>query len=102
MWVLEHLRIFVRKLRGAESPGSVLQGAVVLRVCFCSSVMDGSSSTSPRARCNWPFSRTLGLMVALLLVGGQGATAEGHVRGHRRDSSDWGPCVVPRLVVPGN
>ena len=32
MWVLERLRIFVRKLRGAQSPGSVLKGAVVLWV----------------------------------------------------------------------
>lgn len=102
MWVLERLQIFVRKLRGAQSPGSVLQGAVVLRVCFCSSVMDGSSSTSPRARCDWPFSRTLGLAVALLLVGGQGATAEGRVRGPSRDPDDWGLCMVPHLVVPGN
>lgn len=56
----------------------------------------------PCARCDWPFSRTLGPAVALLRVGGRGAAAEGGVRGLRRDPDDWGLRVVPHLVVPGN
>lgn len=47
----------------------------VLRSLFCSSVMDGSSSTSPPCPLQLAFLRTLGLMVALLLVGGQGAAS---------------------------
>lgn len=35
----------------------------------------------PCARCDWPFSRTLGPAVALLRVGGRGAAAEGVSRG---------------------
>ena len=47
MWALERLRISVRNLCGAESPGPALQGAAVLRVCFCSGWWIGPPRRAP-------------------------------------------------------